>query len=147
MSDEELLTLVRSRLYDDGDDDRLHNWLATQSPTPPEVVAYRLAKHQARDGNLEQLRKILTELTGDKDIADFIAQPPWPKHARQDYARQKPFERLESRVQGDTVRRIREIIKEETGKARVEAELVVEIAAKVLECSQDEIREIIKRGY
>jgi hypothetical protein len=44
------------------------------------------------------------------------------------------------------VRRIREIIEEENGGARVPRELIVEIAAQVLDCSQDEVREIIKRG-
>jgi hypothetical protein len=42
---------------------------------------------------------------------------------------------------------IREILKEETGKARVPHGQLVEVAAKVLDCSPDEIEEIVKRGY
>ena len=45
------------------------------------------------------------------------------------------------------VRRIREIIQEQTGKSYGIGELVIEIAAKVLECEPEEVRELIKRGY
>ncbi len=109
-----------------------------------------IAKQQARNGNLEPLRKILADLTGDPDIADFIAQPSppsWPKHKRKDYARYKPFLEHAKRAQGDTIRRIREIIQEQTGKSYGIGELVIEIAAKVLKCEPEEVRELIKRGY
>ena len=142
MSDnQELLTIVRSLLYYADDSAPVHQG------TPG--YAYLIAKQRARNGDLAPLRKLLIDLTGDPAIADYIAQPsspPWPKHARQDYARSAPLEQLARRIESHTVRRIREIIEEENGGARVPRELIVEIAAQVLDCSQDEVREIIKRG-
>ena len=139
----ELLALVRYRLYEDDDRSYLQKGVA------PGYV-YIIAKERARNGNLEPLQKILADLTGDPDIAEFIAQPsrpPWPKHKRKDYARYKPFLEHAKRAQGDMVRRIREIIQEQTGKSYGIGELVIEIAAKVLECEPEEVRELIKRGY
>jgi hypothetical protein len=149
---DDLLAFVYSRLYAD-DDDRLEKWLATAPPK--DVVAwqakhaYSFAKQQARKGDLEPLRKILVDLTGDSSLAEFIARPArpsWPKHVRKDYAGARPFKDFAREIQGDTVRRIRELVPEKTGGHR-NSGLVIEIAAKVLKCPEEEIREIIKRGY
>ena len=74
---ETLRDYVLSRLYADDHDNRLnYDWLANAAP---EVVAAWLAKYgldvakvRARQGDPGSLRKILTELTGDPDIAEFI---------------------------------------------------------------------------
>jgi hypothetical protein len=144
----ELLDLVRARLRADADaaDAATAKWAATLPTTAPKDLAlmnYALAKAKARDGDLESLRKIVVDRMGDSGIAEFIAQPRRPKHVRRDYTR-KPLEISFRRAQFGTVRRIRAIIKEETGRAP-EAQ-VVKIAAAVLECSQNEVRELIKRG-
>ena len=115
---EELAAVVWSRLYSDDEynDDRLHKWLATQPPASAKDVAalnYRTAKQRARNGDLAPLRKFLTNLTGDPDIAQYIARPHQPKHARKDYADSQPFTQEAMRIQGDNVRRIRQIRSEE----------------------------------
>lgn len=66
-------------------------------------------------------------------------------HARDDYAREKPLNRKGAR--GNAVRRIRELIKQKTGMARVPQQLVVDVAAEVLECSEEEVHNAIKYGY
>ena len=163
MTDAELeviIEIVRERLsendYNDFGfviDEWRYNWWAAQPPASPEEIAYRQdratylqAKQRARDGDPGPLRKILIDLTGDPKIADFIAQPPWPKHKRKNYTHSMPFIQLGREVQGDKIQHVREILKVETGKKRVPQGLVAEVAARILKLSPDQIREIIKRG-
>ena len=151
---EDLFEFVVSRLFGGEEDNRLAQWLAT---APPADVAqwrvrgaYAAAKRKARAGDLEPLQQILVDLTGDPELAAFIAQPvtpAWRSHARKDLAAAMPFVKHAREHRGDMIRDIRELVQEKVGARRVSNALVVEIAAKVLNCPEAEIRTIIKRGY
>jgi hypothetical protein len=163
---EELLAVVRSKFYEDEDADPLHEWLARGRPNKNPKAAigrqYNRAKQLARDGDLEPLRQFLTDLTGDPEITQFIARPRPPKHKRRDLADSAPFVEEAKRIQGDMVRRIRQILEEVLGKRPANAELLHKIAGRLLiqdrpaaiesdavtsEDAADEICKIIKRGY
>jgi hypothetical protein len=172
MTADELVAKVKARLQVEDDerrsldyaddtyrDQQLVDWDTARPPTPPEVAArnlmrsrYRHAKMLARDGNLEPLRKILTELTDDPDIANFIAAPPGPPR-RRNYVRKNPpnpfygrRERREERQQQvKTLWRIRKIVQQEIG-TRYTRNTVVAIAAKVIKRSMREVREMMTRG-
>lgn len=166
---EKLEAVVLSKLYGNEDYDPLHKWLATGRPialghNKPKSIAdqYSVAKQLARDGDLEPLRQFLTSLTEDPEITQFIAQPRRPKHKRQDLADSAPFVEEAKRIQGDMVRRIRQILEGVLNDRPVNAELLDEIAGRILildrpaaiesdavtpEDAADEIRKIIKRGY
>jgi hypothetical protein len=153
---DELLALVYFRLHDgDVDDDRMQDW-HTAHPASPEVAArnlkrfhYSNAKDLARRGNVEPLRKILTQLTGDPDIANFITAPPAPprpKYARKDASNPFYNKHAERQQQAETLRRIRQIIQQEMGTTRNTSALVIDITRKVTGWSRDEILELMKRG-
>lgn len=88
-------------------------------------IRRRIALQQIRERELERARKAT--------------------HARDDYAREKPLNRKGAR--GNAVRRIRALIKQKTGMVRVPQQLVVAVAAEVLECSEEEVHNAIKYGY
>ena len=151
---ETLLDYVLSRLYADDHDNRLnYDWLVNAAP---EVVAAWLAKYcldvakvRARQGDPGSLRKILTELTGDPDIAEFIMTLPTPRRhsrARLDYERARPFKQFAHDNRVDAVRQILKIVTEHEGTRRGISAMVVEVAADILRCSPEKIREILKRG-
>jgi hypothetical protein len=107
---------------------------------------YEARKELARDGNLAPLQKYLADHHSDPELADFIAQPPAPlrpKHLRKDHAGRA----AKRRARGDYVRRIRVILREKTGKARVPRDLLVKISAEILQCPGEEIKNIIAHGY
>lgn len=160
--DELLLELVKTRLHDDwltslgdgSEDNRLQDWHTANPPTPEaaarNLMRYRYsnAKMLAQAGNVEPLRKILMQLTGDPGIAKFITAPPAPPRPK--YARKasNPFwsKYAERRQQVEKLRRIRQIIQQEIGKTRDTQKRVIQIAAKVMKCSMREIQELTKRG-
>jgi hypothetical protein len=149
---EELLEFVVGRLFGGDDDDRLAIWLATAAPADvaqwQAKEAYAAAKWQARAGNPEPLRQILIGLTGDSELAEFITTPVRASsRARKDLAAFMPYLKSAREHRGKMVREIRDLIHEKVGARRVSNALVVEIAAKVLNCPEPEIRTIIKRGY
>jgi hypothetical protein len=130
---DELLNAVYCRLYGEDDD--------TGRDPALTLPAYRLAlaKQHARGGDLEPLRKLYPE------IAEFIAKPKI-KRVRRPFAMLKAIRRTNRRDKADTIRRIREIIQDEIGQTRVDAELVAYIAAKVLKTTPQEIEKTIHRG-
>jgi len=65
-------------------------------------------------------------------------------HSRDDYARERT--RNLKGLLGDDVRRIRGLIEQKTGMARVPQRLLIEIAAEVLECRSEEVRKLINYG-
>ena len=76
---------------------------------------YRLAKLIAQhEDNLEPLRKVLVEMTGDSAFAKY--KPVGPRAARKDYARNKSVER--KYLLACKLDRIREIIKQKTGRKK-----------------------------
>jgi hypothetical protein len=151
---DELLDYVQSRLYDDDDGDngeRLSKWYAT---VPPKVRAYWSAKRSARDGNPEPLRAILTDLTGDPDIASFIAQPVQPRQpprhtrTRKDYEYLRPFKQLGREHRVEMMESVRKILIEERGyKAYGLNPKIAEITAKILlgNAKPDDPDEAIKK--
>jgi hypothetical protein len=160
MTADELLAKVKARLHDDwlmsmcDDEHRLEDW-HTAHPPSPEIAArnlkgfhYSHAKTMARDGNIEPLIKILTELTCDPDIASFITAPPAstrPKYARKDAPNPFYDKHEERQQQVETLWRIRQIVQQEMGTRNSRAS-VIPIAAKVMKCSQQVIKDLIKRG-
>jgi hypothetical protein len=162
MTADELLAKVKARLQVEDDDLKAYLYKDDESfdrqmmdhPHPtPEIAArnlkqfhYSHAKTMARDGNVEPLRKILTELTDDPDIANFIAAPPAPEYIPKDNPFYGRYERREERQQQvETLWRIREIVQQEIGK-RGTRNTVIAIAAKVMKCSTREIEEKLTRG-
>jgi hypothetical protein len=157
---EEYLPIVHARLVKDfvannaASDAKFLAWLTAQPPTSStdnSLLDYGIAKQQARDGNLEPLRKIVAERMNDPEIVDFIERPPppppGPRGKRKDYARFKPLEESIRRAYGEAVGFIREILKEITGKEVVDKEMLGDIAAECLKISYHEIRELIHDGY
>jgi hypothetical protein len=128
----DLLAAVYCRLYGDNDDDGRD--LALTLPG----YHLDLAKHQARNGNLEPLRKL------NPEIAEFIAKPAQVKRVRRHKAAIMSIRKSERNEQIDTIRRIREILEEI--EVRPSHDLVVEIAAKVLKLKPEIISKIIHRG-
>ena len=153
---DELAKHVAARLYHEGSADHVeqwrHEWWAAQPPATPEEIAerqkrddLRRAKQLARDGDLEALCDFLVRSHDDPELADFVAVPPRPKHARADYARARPFKEYGKDERHDTVQRIRKILQEETDRIRIDG-LVIEVASRILKCAPEEIAELIKRG-
>jgi hypothetical protein len=165
LSGHELVELVKARLQIEDDaqvsegdaddayrDQQIMDWHPA-NPTPEATARNRMwrnAKMLARRGNVEPLRKILTQMTGDPDIADFITAPPAP--SRPKYVRRNapnPFypKDEQRRDQVEMLRRIRQIVQQEIDRIRDTQNLVIEIAAEVMGCPQREIKELIKRGH
>ena len=151
---ETLRDYVLSRLYaDDHRHDHLDQWLKTAAPE--DVAAWLakfgldVAKVRARQGDPGSLRKILTEMTGDPGIAEFITTPPTPRRhsrTRLDYERARPFKQFAHDNHVVVVKQICKIITEREGTSRGISATVVEVAADILRCSPEKIREILKRG-
>jgi hypothetical protein len=138
----ELANIVAGRTASDAE---FAAWLATQPPTPPEVLALyeleiaksRAMTPKATDADLEPLRKLYPE------IAECIARPRQPtRGARRDYARNKPFEMVVRRVWLDVMRRMDGLVADETDKRRGNGPLVVAWTAEFLGCSDSEIKEL-----
>ena len=157
---EVLIEIVRERLsendYNDFGfviDEWRYNWWAAQPPASPEEIAYRQdraaylqAKQRARDGDPGPLRKILIDLTGDPEIVDFIAQPPWPKHKRKNYTHSMPFIQLGEKYKATKSNMSARSSKLKPARSASRRHWSPKIAAKILKLSPDQIREIIKRG-
>jgi hypothetical protein len=153
-----LLTYVLSRLDDDYNKSNLYDpTMLTVSPEVARLIhernMYTLAKAAARRGEFEPLLKILTafavrqlNLNSDPELADLITGKTQPRRRRKssfiDPAYNAFWERREC---ANAVKRIREIIAEKIEK-QPSHELVIEIAAAVLECDPKEISKIIHRG-
>jgi len=143
----ELAAYVDRRLWE-GDAANLKAFMGTAAADRKTVVAktvYEARKRLARDGDLAPLCNFLVGLTGDTEIVDFIAQPPptpWPKSARKDLARSAGLRS----ARGDYIKRIRNIIREKTGRAVPRNDLDP-ICSEVLDCPAPEIANIIKHGY
>ena len=118
--DRELLERVLYRLYEDDDLAPEPDWelLRRLPPLPFKALAkdcYDSAKRSTRDGNLKPLGKLLSAITGDPDIVAFLAVPRRKRGQR----RYKGFffERYDRSRVIETVRKIRQILRDETGKA------------------------------
>jgi hypothetical protein len=145
---EQLLPRVHARL----EEDFRRTYVAPLNAISPANLetflrksAERLALRRAREGDVAPALKILAKLTGNPEFAEIptVSQIPSRKGSRKDYARDKPREAR--RVVANAIRRIRQILAEETGEA-VPRDLTVEVAAAILEREPAEIRRIIDSG-
>ena len=125
--------IVWDRYYGDDDDLQYNHELSRP------YLALMFAKGQAQKGNLAPLKKLYPKIA---DILDLVK--PSNKRVRRDPWQSYKQDDKQRRV--DNIKHIRQILKEETGQPRVEAELLVLIAAKILNCPPTEIREIVRRG-
>jgi hypothetical protein len=128
-----LLNDVGCRLYADTGDDQQHESMLRDH-------ALDLAKQDARHGNFTRLKKLYPELA---DVLERLKPRPG-KRVRRNPGRL--YSQFGKQVHADTIKDIRRILEELTGQKRVNAKLVVQIAADVIKCSPSEIAEIIKRG-
>jgi hypothetical protein len=137
-------TIARVRLLDqEADAGRRYDLLLT--PEWRASMEYSVAKLSARCGNLEALRAFLVRLTGDPEIADFIAEPRRPKGQRRrkagDWTMWRPFK--DGAV--ITVKLVRQIWREQYGKWKRSDGLAEEIAAEFCGLAVAEIEEALKR--
>jgi hypothetical protein len=154
----DMLETVRARLCEDDDrneDDRRLN---------PLDVALAFAKQQAKNGNSGPLHKLLNGVLSKHFVRGdifgprgFTAVPYRPKilvngklvvlRVRRRSASNPFVEMAQSQEeQADIIRRIRQILKEETGTKRVNAALLHKIAANVLNCEPGDISKIVHRN-
>jgi hypothetical protein len=139
-AEEKLLDFVLSDLYADDIRDQGYTDIV-----PPQH-AYQFAKQSARRGDLGPLRKFLTSMLRDPEIADFIAVPKGPRVRRD---RSRPFKELVEHHAAETIKRVRKIAilqRETLGMAPPDRVLIYKIAAKVLKRKPAEIRAIVHRG-
>jgi hypothetical protein len=140
---------VLARLYEDD------AWLEEHRTPPmpptwprgfPASLRYAAAKQQARSGNVEPLRKLVVAATGDPEIGEFIVKPRGTRGARLDLKASAPFRRYGEEGIIATVRRIRQILREETGKLYGHTSSVEEIAAELFQTEPEKIRQIMKKA-
>jgi hypothetical protein len=130
-------------LDEEADSERRYDLLLT-----PEWLArtqYSVAKSSARCGDLEALRAFLVRLTGDPEIADFIAEPRRPRGQRRpqkgDWTRWLDFKHEAVVI----VQRVRQIWREQYGKWKRSDGLAEEIAAELCGLTVAKIEEALKR--
>jgi hypothetical protein len=157
-----LLTYVLSQLAKDYDESNLYD--PTTLTVSPEVdrevdrllhegMMYDLAKAKARSGESKELIRILTifalrqlNRSFDPELADLITGKTQPRRRRSPVVNILKAEAYDKKCERSAaVKRIREIIEEKIEKPPSH-DLLVDIAAAVLECDPEEIKKNIHRG-
>jgi hypothetical protein len=137
------------RMYADDGADEHRDWYAPLPPDAAFAAALCSAKSAARNGNLQPLAKLLSTVMGDREITDFIAVPPRGRGrqpSRADHFRQYGREGII-----DTVRRIRQIWREDFGRVKRNRQYddsAEKIAAEILGHGLDEqaVRQLMKKA-
>jgi hypothetical protein len=107
---------------------------------------YAVAKSSARGGNLEALRAFFVSITGDPEIAEFIAEPRRPRGRRRPQKTVEPnILRASKHSAVVTVDRVRQIWRRRHREWKRSDRLAVEIAAEYCGLSEDEVEEALKR--
>jgi hypothetical protein len=106
---------------------------------------YARAKSSARSGNLEALRAFLVSVTGDPEIAEFIAEPRRPRGQHRPQKTVKPSMRASMYSAVVTVKRVRQIWRRQYDKWKRSDRLAEEIAAKYCGLTIDEVEEALNR--
>ena len=146
---QEMKDYILFRMYaDDGLDDN-RDWSAPLPDDAAIAVAYARAKSAARNGNLKPLAKMLSDIMDDQEITDFLAVPRRGRGRRpsranffRDYWRDGVI---------DTVRRIRQIWREDFGQVKRDRQYddsAEKIAAEIHGHGLDEraVRQIMKKA-
>jgi hypothetical protein len=104
-------TMARLHQFDeDAQEGRRYDLLGT--PEWGARTEYAVAKSSARSGNLEALRAFFVSITGDPEIAEFIAEPRRPRGRRRPQKTVKPFILRASKYSAVvTVKRVQQIWK------------------------------------
>lgn len=139
-------TIARLWLLDEeADAGRRYDLLLT--PEGRARTQFAVAKTSARSGNLEALRAFLVNITGDPEIAEFIAEPRRPRGQRRPQKTvEKPFILRASKHSAVvTVKRVQQIWQRQYCKWKRCDRLAAEIAAEYCGLPEDEIEEALKR--
>lgn len=136
----EMKHYVLARLYE-------NDWLvddANRHWEPVPIDTYALAKAAARRGNLQPLAKILITVMNDPGITDFLAVP-----RRERGRRVNPFKQYGDEGVVETVRRIRQIRREDFGlvKRDRQYDLSAEaIAGEVYGLDERVVKQLMKKA-
>jgi hypothetical protein len=132
------------QLDEEADAGRRYDLLLT--PEGRARTQYVVAKSSARCGNLEALRAFLISITGDPEIAEFIAEPRRPRGRRRPQKTVEPSILRASKYSAVvTVKRVRQIWQRQYRKWKRSDRLAEEIAAEYCGLSEDEVEEALKR--
>jgi hypothetical protein len=142
--------VIARLLESDQNDERYKHWDGTVPPIPPETRRQAVldwAKQEARLGNPDPLRKIVSEVLSDPEIAEFICRPKRKRGQRNHVG--LGFREFHRSIVIDTVRRIRELLREDFGTVKRRPEYgfsVEEIAGEIFRRPPDEIAQIMKKA-
>jgi hypothetical protein len=140
--------VISRLLVRDQYDERYEHWDGTVPSLPPEArrkAVLDWAKQEARLGKPEPLRKIVSEVMSDPEIAEFICRPK-RKRGQRNHLGFREFARL---TVIDTVRRIRDILREDFCAVNRRPEYgfsVEEIAGEIFRRPASEIAQIMKKA-
>jgi hypothetical protein len=145
---EEMWVYILSRLCEEEDRGDLPQANPQEQKAILKRLTYKTAKSAARRGNLEPLAKHLTAITGDSEIAAFLRVPARGRGKRKDqeivfFGRYSRSEVI------DTVRRIRQIWRDEFGRVKRDPgfdDSAEKIASELHGLSEDEVQQIMKHS-
>jgi hypothetical protein len=122
----------------------------TSPPVPPEALRKAVlhrAKDEARRGDPELLRKIVSTVMSDPEIAEFISRPKRKRGQRNHV--HLPFRKFGRSIVIDTVWRIKDILRQDFGAVNRRPEYgfsVEEIAGEIFRRPPGEIAQIMKKA-
>lgn len=137
---------VLSRLFEDDIDNR--NWERIKTLPLQASDIFASEKRAARKGNVQPLAELLSTVMDDPEIAAFIAMPPRGRGKRKNDRLHRLKKAVEKEVI-DTVRRVRQIWREDFGKVKRDRnfdESAEKIAAYVYRLSEDEVLQIMRKA-
>jgi hypothetical protein len=144
---QEMKNYILCRMYTDDGFEEHCDWSA---PLPNDAAfahAYLGAKTAARNGNLKPLAKLLSKVMGDPEIVAFLTVPPRPRGRRP--SRAEIFRAYGNEGVIDTVRRIRQIWREDFGQVKRDRQYddsAEKIAAEICGLDEQVVRQIMKKA-